>query len=219
MAISKFQFKKLTHSTQILIFAILVGCMGSLFYFYYLQDLVKERNALAIEIARLKTVVSQATAAEIQLKAFKQKLSQLDEELARLRTLLPAQKETPTVLRSVQQMAASSNLKILKFIPQPILNHDFYSDWPITIEVEGNYNGLGTFFEKVGKATRLINVGSITVRGLDNSMDPSKTLSSSCTATTFVFREEQVLEPDNNIDTKTDKNKNKTTPNKKAKKR
>jgi type IV pilus assembly protein PilO len=219
MVISKFQFKNLPRSTQILIFAILVGCLGALFYFYCLQDLVKKRNALEIEIDRLKTAVSQATAAEIQLKAFKQKLSQLDEELARLRTLLPAQKETPTVLRSVQQMAASSNLKILKFIPQPILNHDFYSDWPITIEVEGNYNGLGTFFEKVGKATRLINVGSITVRALDNSTESSRTLSSSCTATTFVFREEEVLEPESKKDTETDKNKNKKTSNKKAKKR
>ncbi len=205
MAINKIQLKNLPRSIQILIFAVLVGCLGALFHFYYLQDLVKKRNALETEITRLKISVSQSTAAENQLKKFKQELVQLDADLVRLRSILPAQKETPIVLRSVQQMAATSNLKILKFIPQPIVNHDFYSDWPITVEVEGNYNGLGTFFDKVGKATRLINVGSISIRSLEGSTESSRTLSASCTATTFVFREEPIPEPNQNTDPNTDK--------------
>ncbi len=207
MVISNFRFDNLPRSMQILLFAVLVGCLAILFYFYYLKDLVQKQNLLETEIHKLEISVAQATAIENQLNSFKQELAQLEEYLARLRSILPAQKETPTVLRSVQQMAATSDLKILKFIPQPIVNRDFYSNWPITIEVEGNYNGLGTFFDKVGKATRLINVDAISVRGIENSMDPTRTLSASCTATTFVFREEQVPEPDNN------------TPVKKAKKR
>ena len=69
----------------------------------------------------------------------------------------------------------------------------FYSDWPIQIDVEGNYNGLGTFFEKVSQATRIINVNSIMVTGFDKEQDmnPSHTLKASCTATTFVFKEDQ----------------------------
>jgi type IV pilus assembly protein PilO len=222
MAISNLNLKNLPRSTQIMLFAVLVGCLGAAFYFYYLQDLVKKRDALHKEIDGLKVAVAQATAAEMQLKQFKKELAQLDEDLARLRSILPAQKETPIVLRSVQEMAASSSLKILKFIPQPIVNHDFYSDWPITVEVEGNYNGLGAFFDKIGKATRLINVGSIAIRSLESSADPSpsRTLSASCTATTFVFREDKPEEPDNALDAKSNKKlikkTNKKTPVKKG---
>jgi type IV pilus assembly protein PilO len=187
--------KNLPRSTQILFFAVLVCGLATLFYFYYLQDLVKKRGRLEAEIAKLEVSVQQATAVENQYNEFKQKLEQLEAQLARLQSSLPAQKETPTVLRSVQQMAASSSLKILKFIPQPIVNRDFYSDWPITIEVEGNYNGLGSFFEKVGKAARIINVGSISIRGIEGSMESARTLNASCTATTFVFREESILDP------------------------
>ncbi len=195
MAISNLNFKNLPRSTQILIFAVLVCGLAALFYFYFLQDMIKKRKSLETEIAKLEASVQQAAAVENQYNEFKQKLAQLEERLARLQSILPAQKETPTVLRSVQQMASSSNLKILKFIPQPIANRDFYSDWPITIEVEGNYNGLGMFFDKIGKATRIINVGAISVRGIDASMEPARTLSASCTATTFVFREEAVPDP------------------------
>jgi type IV pilus assembly protein PilO len=202
MAISNFRFENLPRSMQILIIAAIVGILAVLFYIYYLKDLVQKQNQLEAEIHKLEISVAQATAIEGQLNSFKQELAQLEEYLDRLRSILPAQKETPTVLRSVQQMAASSELKILKFIPQPIINRDFYSDWPITIEVEGNYNGLGTFFDKVGKATRLINVDGISVRGVENSMDNARTLSASCTATTFVFREEQAPEPETNTPVK-----------------
>jgi type IV pilus assembly protein PilO len=196
MAIKDFNLKNLPRSMQMLIFFALLGCLAGLFYFYYLQDLVKKRARLEQEIARLEISVAQATAIENQLSRFKQELAQKEQLLASLRSILPAQKETPAVLRSVQQMAASSDLKILKFVPQPVVTHDFYSDWPITIEVEGNYNGLGSFFDKVSRATRIINVGSIAVRGIDGSMQPTRTLSASCTATTFVFREDQLPELD-----------------------
>jgi type IV pilus assembly protein PilO len=192
MSIKDFRFENLPRSTQIIIFAVLIGCLAVLFYWYFMKDLITERDALRTEIARLEVSVAQMTAVESQLNRFKQELAQLEERLAVLRSILPAQKETPTVLRSVQHMAAASNLKILKFTPQPVITREFYADWPINIEVEGNYNGVGTFFEKVSRATRIIDVGTISIKNIEGSMDPMRTLTASCTATTFVFREEQL---------------------------
>ncbi len=195
MAISDYRFNNLPRSIQILIFTVLVGCLAFVFYLYYLKDLIADNKRIQADIARLSLTVAQGTAIENRLQRFKQELAQLEERLAVLQNILPAEKETPTVLRSVQQMAASSNLKILKFAPQPVIPRAFYSDWPIQIEVEGNYDGLGLFFEKVSQATRIIDVGSISIKGAD-TYDASKTLSASCTATTFVFREDQLVEPD-----------------------
>jgi len=192
MAIRDYSFKNLPRSTQIVVFAVLIGCLAVLFYWYFMKDLIKERDVLRTEISRLEISVAQMAAVESQLNRFKQELAQLEERLSVLRSILPAQKETPTVLRSVQHMAASSNLKILKFTPQPVVTREFYSDWPINIEVEGNYDGLGTFFEKVSRATRIIDVGTIAVKNIEGSMDPARTLTAGCTATTFVFREEQL---------------------------
>ena len=95
------------------------------------------------------------------------------------------------MVRNVQSMAVSSNLMIDKFTPKPEIMRDFYSDWPIEIEVEGNYNGLGMFFEKIGRATRLIDVGTISINNISGSTDPQLTLKASCTATTFVYKENQ----------------------------
>ena len=197
MAISDYRFQNLPRSVQIVSFTVVVVCLAFVFYLYYLKDLIQQRDDIQAEIVQLEKSVAQGTAIESQLKRFKQELAQLEERLVVLQSILPAQKETPTVLRSVQQMAASSNLKINKFTPQSVVPRAFYSDWPIQIDVEGNYDGLGAFFEKVSQATRIIDVGSITISGSDaQATDQGRTLTASCTATTFVFREDQATASD-----------------------
>jgi type IV pilus assembly protein PilO len=219
MAISDYRFDNLPRSVQMLAFAIIIICLAFVFYIYYLKDEIKKCDAIQSEISKLEVSVAQGTAIESQLKKFKEELAQLEDRLAVLQSILPAQKETPTVLRSVQQMASSSNLKITKFTPQPIVPRAFYSDWPIQIEVEGNYDGLGIFFEKISQATRIIDVDSISIAGSDQqATEPSRTLTASCTATTFVFREDQVITPGEKEKTK-EKTKEKVKENKKEKKR
>jgi type IV pilus assembly protein PilO len=197
MAIRDYRFESLPRSVQVAIFAALVGCLAFVFYMYYLKDLIIQRDVIQAEIARLELSVAQGTAIENQLKRFKQELAQLEERLAVLQSILPSEKETPAVLRSVQRMAAASNLKINRFIPKPVVPRTFYSDWPIEIEVEGNYDGLGLFFEKVSQATRIIDVGDISITGMDKPPEGQNiTLTASCTATTFVFRDDQAPTPD-----------------------
>jgi len=188
---SKFRFENLQRSTQMTILGIVVVAAAAFFYIYYLDAGLNKLKIIQKDIVKLQLSVSQGTAIESRLKRFMRELAELEERLVVLRSILPSEKETPTVLRNVQVMATSSNLKIQKFTPQPVVPKNFYSDWPIKIEVEGNYDGLGVFFEKVSQATRIIDVGSIFIEGLDKQPEKSKTLRASCTATTFVFREDQ----------------------------
>jgi type IV pilus assembly protein PilO len=195
MAIRDFRFENLPRPIQIAVFSALVLCMAFVFYSYYLKDNIAELHVIQADINRLEISVAQGTAIESRLQRFREELAQLEERLAVLQNILPTEKETPTILKSVQQMAASSNLKISKFTPQPVIPRAFYSDWPIQIEVEGNYDGLGRFFEKISQATRIVNVESISITGLDSEreMNSARTLNANCTATTFVFKEEPVV--------------------------
>jgi type IV pilus assembly protein PilO len=193
MALSDYRIQNLPRRMQILIFGLLLLGLAVLFYMFYLKNSIEERDALRTEVRQLEASVAQAQAIESQLTRFKKELAEIEQRLEQLRSILPAQKETPQVLRNVQEMAASNNLKIVKFTPQPIAPRAFYVDWPIEIEVEGNYNGLGRFFEKISKSTRIIDVNKITIKGIDNSVDPARTLTAVCTATTFVFREDQAV--------------------------
>jgi type IV pilus assembly protein PilO len=205
MDIRDIRLGNLSRPVQHAIFAGVVICLAFLFYLYFMKDRIKECNQLKADIVKLQESVSKMALVESQLAEFEKDLALLEQRLSVLRSMLPAEKETPAVLRSVQHMAVSSNLKILKFTPKPVISRDFYSDWPINLEVEGNYNGLGTFFEKISRATRLIDVGTISVKSIDQSMDPKLTLKASCTATTFVYKEDEPDVPEAKASSKKEK--------------
>ena len=195
MNLKDLRLKTMSRTAQAIVLLVVAGALCGAFYYFVLQKPIAEGKTLQTEIDKLQVSVGQGKAIESQLQQFKTELAQLESRLNELRKILPPEKETPIVLRSIQQMAASSNLKILKFTPQPLKAHDFYVDWPIQIQVEGNYNGLGRFFEKISRYTRIINADNIAIKGIDKSTDRARTLSASCTATTFVFQEEQAAPP------------------------
>ncbi len=192
MDLRKFKLENLPPLTQFIIFAVLAGGIAAAFYYFYLTGPIDELAALRTEVSQLEVSVAQGTAVMNKIAQFKRELADLEERLNVLRAILPAQKETPIVLRSVQQMAASSDLKILRFTPQTVIPRVFYSDWPINMEVQGSYDGLGLFFEKVSQSTRIINVDNINIKGIEGATSPAQTLRAVCTATTFVFREDVV---------------------------
>jgi len=193
MPLSDFRPQNLSQRNQYILFGVLALGIVGLFYYFYLMDKLAEKTVLEEEVSKLEAEVAQGRAFESRIETFKQEIAQLKERLLVLRSILPGEKETPIVLRGVQQMAAASNLKILKFTPQPVMPRTFYSDWPILIEVRGNYHALGQFFEKIGQYTRIINVDNIAIKGVEGEEAVPWTLTALCTATTFVFQEEQAL--------------------------
>jgi len=187
MALADFRLENLPRSAQILLFLGVAVALSYIVYSFYFQGMIDQRTALQDEIKKLET---QAVAS--QLPRFKEEVARLEERLAELSTILPSEKETPIVLRSVLDMASASNLKIMRFVPKPTVPRNFYVDWPIEVSVQGSYNALGRFFEKVSQYGRIINVDNIGIKTFETGTNAARTVSAVCTATTFVFREEQV---------------------------
>jgi type IV pilus assembly protein PilO len=184
-----YHFENLPGSAQAVVFAVLAAGLVAVFYVFYLRGPLEEREHLRTELTQLEPDVAQGKSVESRLSRFKSDLARLDQRFEILRSILLPPEETAVVLRAVQQMATASSLKITRFTPQPFVPRGFYSDWPIIMEVEGNYHALGLFFEKVSRLPRIINITPMTIKGIDGSSDSLRTLSAVFTATTFVLKE------------------------------
>jgi Tfp pilus assembly protein PilO len=66
---------------------------------------------------------------------------------------------------------------------------EFYSEWPIPIEIRGNYHNLATFFDRLSKFARLFNIEDFTIKAA-TSQTEDVTISSNFTAKTYIFLEE-----------------------------
>ena len=78
--------------------------------------------------------------------------------LKELEVIIPQKKEIADILRRIQQLAFDSRLNIVKFAPSGEIRKEFYAEWPIPIEVTGNYHNLAMFFDRLSHFARIFNV-------------------------------------------------------------
>ncbi len=190
MALSGFSLSDVPVRQQLLLFALILIGGGYFFYSWYVQPRRAEVQRQQQNIETLQTQVQQAQLVQARLPQFQKEVEQQRRELQQFRTTLPDEKETPQLMRRIQNLAVANNLNIKTFTPQQVNRKDFYADWPIQIALEGSFHNLGEFFERVGQLDRLVNVNDLTIRALEDAPARGPTIAATCTATTFVFMDE-----------------------------
>ena len=138
------------------------------------------------EIAGIEQKISQAKIKAKNLKKFEAERAQVDSQFEEALKLLPNQREIPSLLRSITQLGADSNLEFRLFSPKPERAQAFYLEIPVSMEVSGVYHDVALFFDKVGRMERIVNI-------FDVSMAPVKErstiLQTKCEAVTYRFKE------------------------------
>ncbi len=175
-------------NTQLLVLIALTVVAGIMFFFYVIQPVNLETESLRQNIGQLQAQIDQLRAMERKLPQYKRELATLQARLNELKIVLPDEKETTEIIRQVQQFALSSQVHLKTFRPQKMVPKDMYDEWPIQMEIEGFYNSLGAFFDKVAKHSRILNVNNLNIKRIPNSEEARKTLTASCTTTTFVLK-------------------------------
>jgi type IV pilus assembly protein PilO len=187
MAIN-FSLTKLPWYGQVGAFAALSLVMAGAFWQLYAipaQESIAGREG---QLATLQTEINRGLATARRLPEFRQEVADLEAQLERLRVVLPEDQDVADLLRRVQAMATQSNLTIKGFSPQAVARQQMHAEWPFGLQLEGTYHDLGAFLERVSKFPRIINVGNLRIRALENSADGA-TVTADCTATTFVLIE------------------------------
>jgi type IV pilus assembly protein PilO len=70
-----------------------------------------------------------------------------------------------------------------------------HAEWPIALELEGNYHNLGLFLDRVSRFPRIINIGDMNVAAKDEpTAQASMTIKA--TATTFVLVDTPAAPPE-----------------------
>lgn len=177
---------KLPWYGQIAAFVLLSAGGAAMFYYYYETPARTEIAARAVQLKALKGDVAKGQAAERKLPQFKSQVEDLEEHLASLSEVLPEEKDAADLLRQMQTVAVQSSLVIKSFKPSPIVTKQLHAEWPISLELDGTYHNLASFFDRLGHFARIVNVTGLSVKGKDKG-DSRSTISASCVATTFVL--------------------------------
>lgn len=186
---ASFSLGKLQWQAQLGLFVALSLAGAGAFYYFYEMPHQAAIETQARELSNIRGRISKGQATARQLPEFRAQVADLEARLESLRPILPDERDAGDLLRRVQTLAVQSNLTIRGFRPQAITVKELHAEWPISLQLEGNYHNLGLFLDRVSKFPRIINIGALTLAQRE-SPTASSTMTITCTATTFVLVEQ-----------------------------
>lgn len=112
-------------------------------------DLNDEINVHRVKVRRLDTLRQENRALQLRLAEQKEQL--------------PNEAEIDQLLKQVSDLGGRSGLNFKLWKPGPRKKNasGLYLEIPVSIEVSGGYHSVGTFFDKISKLKRIINVSNI----------------------------------------------------------
>ena len=175
--------------SQLAIFLVFGIALAGGGWYFFISGLSEQLSIKQGQLSGLKVEIQRGQAVEQKHQEFMTQNKQLLSKLSTLKIILPEAKQTDQLLRQVQESAVGSSLQIKKFQPLPISQKDFFSEWPINLEVDGSYHSLGLFFDKISKFSRIVNISDVKIS--ENRKRSNQTITATCMATTFVYNEEK----------------------------
>jgi type IV pilus assembly protein PilO len=170
---------------------VIVGAYGFLIFMPQREEIRNKKE----ELGKLETQVRELRIVHANMERFKAEAAKLKEELKIAIAQLPTSKEIPSLLANISSLGKESGLDFLLFRPAPEINREFYAEIPVEIRVRGTYVKVATFFDKVGKLPRIVNIAGVNMEGA-KEISGKLEIMTSCTATTFKFIErKEIPEP------------------------
>ncbi len=147
-------------------------------------------EAAQAQLKPLQTEVASLRVYKQRRAELQSEMDALEKQLATLQTIVPEDKQTDQFILIIQSAAMSSGVSIRRMTAKPIANKPYYFEMPFEIEADGPYYSVLDFFSRLGRLSRIINVGDLKITALTTSgakfhTTPGSTVTGTMMITTF----------------------------------
>ncbi len=169
---------------KVALLAVVLVMMGVGYYFIVHQELVDKLKALDARNHKLEEELQEKMEIANNISKFRKKVEYLQQRLEEKKKNLPEDANMDQLLKTLNELSEKSDMRIIQFVPQAEVAQAFYAEIPVKMDIEGNYSEIATFFDKLSKEDRIINVTDISMS--DPKIRNGKViLKASCLAKTF----------------------------------
>lgn len=185
---------KLPLYQRLLLLALVIGLIGAGFYFLFYAEQLEESARLEREKETLSRRLEDNRRIARTLNQVKAEYEALQARFAKALVELPNEREIPTLLTNISNLAREQGLEILLFRPQAEVVRDFYAEVPVDMRIVGSYHDVAMFFYRVGQLSRIVNISNVSMESA-RRVDGANLLRVECRATTFRFVEPPPEQP------------------------
>lgn len=179
------------HKIGILGGLMLLVCGGYWLNFYKpigeevttIQESIDGPTGIRVKIAQREGIAK-------NLEKYRAKVKDLDGELNKALQELPDSREIDELLAKVSDKVRDAGLEIRLFKPESEVKREFFAEVPVQIEVTGTYHQVATFFDEVGRLSRIVNLDRFLMS--EPNLDPGNgvLIKTGVVATAFRFLDE-----------------------------
>ncbi len=179
------KISELTKLQRILICAAVVVLLLALFGFFSYLPKYERMDKLKADIKTSEQKLAETKRKAAQYEAVKEEHDKARAGFEIAARALPDKEEIPSLLTGISQAGKASGLSFILFQPQSDVIKDFYAEIPVKMELSGGYHDLGSFYDRIARLSRIVNVNDFSVKG--DSGDSGNPLRINCTAVTYKF--------------------------------
>ena len=164
---------------ELVFFVVMLALLGSSYYFVFTKANLKKQGLLG-EIRGKQTALSNLQAATAGIEDLNRKIEELQQAITFFESKLPQEKEVDKILKEVWQMAEANSLQTKTIKTLRTERGPNYSEQPIELSLQGDFNGYYSFLlqlEKLQRITRVTQMNLQKISDRDGEMNASMTLS------------------------------------------
>lgn len=168
---------------------VVVIVVGVFFITTYLPK-KKEIQSLEGEIAKIENEINVNKTKARRLDELKKENEELERQLALKKRQLPSEAEVESLLKQVSDLGLQVGLDFKLWRPgaKRVNESNLYLEIPVNVNISGDYHLVATFFDRVGRLQRIVNIENIKMAS--PKLDKNKVLlNTTFTATAFASYE------------------------------
>ena len=152
------------------VLSILMGVLLVSFILFGWRPAWSRQRQLRTEIDAAARVLDTNQSRASNMSVLMREVARLQSQLARFNKKLPRTAELGEFIREITQVSQQCALYKLVHQPGQIRRLELYSEVPITMNFEGNFNDVFLFLRQMEQMQRLARVKNITVRTRDTKL-------------------------------------------------
>ena len=205
------RFDEMSLAARAGILIVVTVVLGVLVGYFVINPIYQSNEELRVKIRDKKDENQRLRGFEAKLADINRQMAILQQQMEIQKKIVPEDRDSEQFIKLLHDTAATAGIEIRRYASLDVANHEFYSDVPFTLDIDGPYYSVMDFFQKISEKERIVNIGNLQMTNIKTTggakvkktyaYAPGETVVASCTATTF-FSHDQIPEPQTQPGTK-----------------
>jgi len=138
-------------------------------YFLMIKPKLENLDRITAEEAELKQQFERKQRKASNLEAYELQLAEMERTFGTMLKSLPDKAEVESLLIEISRAGSFNNLEINLFEPTGEISKEFYAEYPIKMELEGNYTQFVGFVDNIASLQRIVTLEEIQIQQSGNN--------------------------------------------------